>query len=249
MQGPAPAMAGDQGRLQALMNRLTKVSPLRGYLVPVMITSNPQINAGTDGRLVYLNAGLLQAFGHNDQVIAAVLAHELGHMIGHHAPRGNSQDLFWNAAAPAASVHWISSLSVLALRETSKMTSKAHNRYEEKEADAVAAVLCARAGFDPYALEIFLGTEACGKYCAWKPSMIPVTNYANPLSAAQGVSLFILRASPLYKTHPPNLARQKTIHAMAETAQGKRSLEALKAEDPWLAALYQTLEARSPKKL
>src|SRR5438045_8980198 len=54
LQGPAQVMPGGQGALQSLMNRLTEVSPLRGYLVPVMISSSPKINAATDGHLVYV---------------------------------------------------------------------------------------------------------------------------------------------------------------------------------------------------
>lgn len=247
MQGPAPVMAGEQGRVQAIMNQLTEVSPLRGYLIPVMLTSNSAINAGTDGKMVYVNAGLLNAVRGDDQLVAAVLAHELGHVIGHHAPRGRGQDLFWNAASPAASVHWIASLSALALREASKMTERAHNRYEEKEADAIAALLCAKAGYNPHALSAFLDAAHCGAACAWKPTALPITNYASPSGAIQGLSLFLLRSSPFYKTHPSSPDRQKAIQAMALMAEGKQTLAQLKKEDASLAAIYQAFEARRPR--
>lgn len=247
LQGKAVTMQGEQGRLQGIMNRLTEVSPLKGFLIPVMLTSNTTVNAGTDGRLVYVNAGLLTALQGDENLLAAVLAHELGHIIGHHAPRGNSQDLFWSTAAPAASLHWIASLSTMALREASKMTDRAHNRYEEKEADAIAALISARAGYNPHALSAFLDISHCGAACQWKPTSFPIVNYTNPVSAAQGVSLFLLRSSPFYKTHPSSPDRQKAIHWMAEMAEGRKTFEQLKKEDASLATIYKTFEARRPK--
>lgn len=247
LQGKAVTMQGEQGRVQGIMNRLTEVSPLRGYLIPVMLTSNTTVNAGTDGRLVYVNAGLLSALRGDENLLAAVLAHELGHIIGHHAPRGNNQDLFWSAASPAASVHWIASLSALALREASKMTERAHNRYEEKEADAIAALITARAGYNPYALSAFLDIAHCGAACQWKPTSFPIVNYTNPVSAAQGLSLFVLRSSPFYKTHPSSPDRQKAIQWMAQMAEGKQTLNQLKKEDVSLATIYQSFESRRPK--
>jgi len=247
LQGTPVTMPGEQGRAQAIMNRLTEVSPLRGYLIPVMLTSNTAVNAGTDGRMVYVNAGLLSALRGDENLLAAVLAHELGHILGNHAPRGNSQDLFWSAASPAASVHWIASLSALALREASKMTERAHNRYEEKEADAIAALLTARAGYNPHALSAFLDIAHCGAACQWKPTSFPIVNYANPVSAAQGISLFALRSSPFYKTHPSSPDRQKAIQWMAQMAEGKQTFEQLKKEDASLATIYASFEARRPK--
>ncbi len=247
LQGKPVTQQGEQGRLQGIMNRLTEVSPLRGNLIPVMLTSNTTVNAGTDGRLVYVNAGLLSALRGDENLLAAVLAHELGHIIGHHAPRGKSSDLLWDAASPAASIHWIASLSTLALREASKMTERAYNRYEEKEADAIAALITARAGYDPHALSAFLDIAHCGEACQWKPTSFPIVNYMNPMSAAQGLSLFVLRSSPYYKTHPSSPARQKAIQWMAQMAEGKQTVEQLKKEDASLATIYKTFEARRPK--
>ena len=246
MLGTAPAMPGEQGHLQDLMNRLVEVSPLRGYFVPVMVTANPKINAQTDGRLVYINSGLLRTFGQNEDLLAAVMAHELGHLIGHHAPPGNTRNLFWSAAMPAASINWIAEVSALALREASTMGSRAYNRYEEKEADAIAAVLCVRAGFDPYALASFLDAAGC-KSCGISLASVPITNYANPAGAIQGASLFVLRASPYYKTHPPNSERRKTITLMAQTAEGKMTVQDLKSRDASLAVIYQGLAGRLPQ--
>ncbi len=240
-QGPAPVMPGGQRHLQTLMNRLVDVSPLHGYLVPVMISSDTKINAGTDGRIVHVNNGLIRAFRQNDNLVAGVLAHELGHLIGHHSPHGTGQDYFWAMAMPAASINWISELSALGLREASKMTEKAYSRYEEKEADAIAVILCQRAGFDPYALAAFLDVARSGKSDSWSPTTIPITNYLNPVGAAQGVSLFVLRASPFYKTHPPSAERQQNIHFMAQAVQGKLTLKQLKDKDASLAAIYSYL--------
>jgi len=72
-------------------------------------------------------------------------------------------------------------------------------------------------------------------------------NYTNPVSAAQGVSLFLLRSSPFYKTHPSSPSRQKAIQWMSQMASGEQSFEALKKEDASLATIYQTFELRRPK--
>ena len=74
-----------QSKVQLILDRLVYVSPLRGYDIRAHIISDETVNAHTDGRAIYVNMGLLKSMGGREDMLAAVMAHELAHIIANHA--------------------------------------------------------------------------------------------------------------------------------------------------------------------
>lgn len=80
---------------------------------------------------VYLTRGLL-AFPNSEAELAALIAHEIGHVVAGHGAR----DLGGGRGAAAMAAHW----------------AEGYGRERELEASALAAEYLARAGYDPKAL-------------------------------------------------------------------------------------------------
>lgn len=236
-------------RLQYILDRLVYVSPLRGYDIRAIVIPKASINAQTDGKKILVHTGLLNAFGQNDHQIAAVLAHELAHIIAHHhAGRSeqNKSSLLVQAATPLLSLVPYGSYASLGVRELSNVKQAGYSRDQEKEADAIATILTMEAGYSHLGLTQFLegvSSRAGTKFAV--PTNIPVTTNVNAL--AQSAGLYLLRASPLYKTHPPSNERATVIHAVAARRAGDLSAGELTAADPWIESVYQVIQRRRPK--
>ena len=163
-----PAVSGapspvDPFRLQKILERLVYVSPLRGYPVRAALIPDSQVNASTDGTTIFVTTGLLEAFGGREDLVASVLAHELGHILGHHAADQVSRTTLLDymsyltpafAALPYGGFY--GSAAGAALREGAKVRRFSYSRLQENEADAIGVYLAMRAGYDPHGLGDFL---------------------------------------------------------------------------------------------
>ena len=132
--------------------------PLKGYRF--VLVDSPLVNAtGCPGGFVAVTGGMLQAARSEDE-LAAVLAHEVAHVqLGH-------------AMSPVEAARQQEHLTAAALRGTSPAVSaffgtvvttgadfvldKGYGKANELAADAFAAKVLARAGYDPRALSAFL---------------------------------------------------------------------------------------------
>lgn len=245
---PAAGLAPED-QLQNMLDRLVFVSPLRGHAIRLAITGSGPGFAGTDGKTVYIHPEVLNQWGQDESLIAGVMAHELGHIVAHHAENRNTgrpETSLLQAAAPLFGLTRWGPLASTALRESFTIRNRACSRDDEKEADAIGAILAHEAGYDIYGLARFLQHVSAQNGSAMNLTL-PVTNYANPSSAAQGAALFLLRASPYYRTHPGHDSRELTIARVAGWKQGLLSTDILEHEDPELADILKTLEARRPK--
>jgi len=191
-----------EGEVQKILDRLVAVSPLRGYPVRARLVADGEINAQTDGKTIYLSSGLWIAARHDVSLIAGILAHELGHIVAHHAAqRSRSPNLFIQIASPLLGTTKVGALGALIVREGIQMREKSYNRRNEIEADAIAAMLAHHAGYDPHGLIRFFDPSSA-KTGFSLVAQIPPANYAESSAAFQGAALFLLRASPLYKSAP-----------------------------------------------
>lgn len=248
----APVLTPGQRNIhvQDLLDQLVYASPLRGYPVKVKIIDDPKVNAVTDGMTLYLNRGLLELFQHHPDVIASVMAHELGHMLArHHEDRGSrgSSLKALSYLTPALGLlpygGYYGSLAGTALQQGAHMQNYAYNRMQENEADAIGVFIARRAGYNAMGLGDFLdyaGGNAFGAPCQLP---IPLSLQAIPQSAA----VMLLSTSPLYRTHPPSSKRKKIVNLMTARSQGTLTQEALRRESRWLADLYEAMELRTPK--
>jgi beta-barrel assembly-enhancing protease len=133
-----------------------------------LVLDSPEINAfGCPGGLIMVTRGLLRCCQNEDQV-AAVLAHEIGHVSLQHGLGSIQQSRVLDLAGVLAkegashaggnvamlSGHFSGSVGDI----TKTLMVNGYSRGQEGEADAVAAAILARLGYDPQALTQVLAT-------------------------------------------------------------------------------------------
>ena len=141
-----------QQYLQAIGNRLVGHSKAYNKDYYFFIVDSPQVNAFALGDgYVFVNRGLLLYLKSEDQ-LAAVLGHEIGHLVADHIGRRKTTDILGTTAG------WVATLvtgryELLDLSQAAKMALLAgYGREMELEADQIGATLVARAGYNPLAL-------------------------------------------------------------------------------------------------
>jgi len=150
----------ENARLQSLIEktveRLVAASERPDLKYKVTILNSPAINAFAlpNGQL-YITRGLV-ALANDEAELASVLAHEIGHVIAHHAAIREEQ-----AKQAAIISHVVNDVlsdpqtGALALAK-SKLTLAAFSRAQEFEADGIGVGISARAGYDPFGASRFL---------------------------------------------------------------------------------------------
>jgi predicted Zn-dependent protease len=145
-----------QSLIESMVERLVAASdkPDLHYKVTVLNSDSVNAFALPTGQL-YVTRGLI-ALANDDSELASVLAHEMGHVIAHHA------ELREEHAREAELVSRVVSdvvtdpaAGALALAK-SKLALASFSRNQEFEADAIGVGIAARAGFDPYGAVRFL---------------------------------------------------------------------------------------------
>jgi predicted Zn-dependent protease len=145
-----------QVMISKLVARLVAASEKPDQKYEVTLLNSPAINAFAlpNGHL-YVTRGLI-ALANDESELASVIAHEMGHVIAHHAQIREQQ------ARQAALVDQVMTQVVndpqttaLALAK-SKLALASFSRAQEFEADAIGVGITARAGLDPYGASRFL---------------------------------------------------------------------------------------------
>ena len=122
----------------------------------ITVLNSPEVNAfALPGGYVYLTRGLM-ALANSEAEVAAVLAHEIGHVAARHTAERFSQ----------AMIAQLGTAVVGALTESSQVADLAqlgaglylagYSREQEFEADLLGVRYLARTGYDPRAAESFL---------------------------------------------------------------------------------------------
>jgi predicted Zn-dependent protease len=133
-----------QGLVTDIVERLAASSDRPDLRYRVVILNSPAVNAFSlpSGRL-YVTRGLI-ALANDASELAAVLSHEIGHVIARHdllkAPSGRRDSDF------AARAFVVSNFALAGFSRT-----------QEVEADNIGARIAARAGYDPYGAVRVLG--------------------------------------------------------------------------------------------
>jgi Zn-dependent protease with chaperone function len=204
--------------LNGVAKRLTSASPVTG--VPLRVHLRAFLGYGavsTPDANVYLDLGLLHLLQSEDEV-AAVLAHELGHvMLDHHASDGfawwqkrglqagelastlEEKATEMGIAARAKTANGKREKQEALLWANLNVLSPTWNRAQELEADVVAADLLARAGYNVTALFSMLDALASlpPSPAAGEPAPLP-SDLAEPLARARlPTSLPGVDAAPL----------------------------------------------------
>ncbi len=107
-----------------------------------------------NGKHLFVFAGLLERYGHEPGFLAAVLAHEIGHISRRHFEfRRQAQDYFVAQAQSAGYGEFYRSGDVRKAKAAAAgafvFNRAAFSREQEADADSFGTVLLSRAGFDP----------------------------------------------------------------------------------------------------
>lgn len=150
---------------QALQNYVTAIGQ---KLVPYTerpdveytftVLDSPVVNAfALPGGYVYVTRGLL-ALANSEAELAAVMAHEIGHITGRHSAERYSRGVVTSLGASvlAAAVDQTGVSQALGLG--ADLYLKSYSRDQEHEADTLGIRYLSRAGYDPSAMTSFLSS-------------------------------------------------------------------------------------------
>lgn len=194
--------AYDNPQLQSYVNRvgqrLVARSDEAGSSFTFTVIDSPDINAfALPGGFVYINRGLL-AYLNNEGELAAVLAHEIGHVTAsHHARRQTAAVTNKVVATTAYVLTGSGDLATASSMYGTELVS-GYGRDMELEADGLAAHTMHQSGYDTDALLAVIGAlkdqEQFQRVQAKKTGGKPVASYHG-----------------LYASHPRNDQRLQTV--------------------------------------
>ena len=179
---------------ETVARKSSRPNPFRGYHFAVLDTQ--EINAfACPGGIIFITRGLIQTCKNEDQ-LAAVLAHEVGHVANKDGINSISQarwtQVFTAMGAEAARQYGGVAGNLVGLFEDSiddvfkTIVVNGYGRQAEENADAAALTELTKAGYDPTAMVVLLTTmEAKSK------------------GASGGI----------FKTHPPTSERLAKVKA------------------------------------
>ena len=116
----------------------------------VTVFDDEQANAfALPGGKIGVYNGLLNV-AYNQHQLAAVMAHEVGHVMANHSNERASQSALRNVGLAAARVFGASDTTIEAIDYGAQLgLFLPFNRTQESEADSIGIMLMAQAGFDP----------------------------------------------------------------------------------------------------
>lgn len=141
-----------QAYVQQVGERVARHSHRPDLAFIFTVIDSPDLNAfALPGGYIYVHRGLLAYLG-SEAELAAVLAHEIGHVTARHGARQRSQSQAWGAIGQVAAL----GTGVGAVADATQLLGGAlvrgYGREMELQADELALQYLARSGYDPQAL-------------------------------------------------------------------------------------------------
>ncbi len=134
-----------------IVGKLVAVSPNPTQTYNITILNSPQINAfALPGGYLYLTRGLL-ALANDSSELAAVIAHEMAHVLANHGVQRARLEAREALASRVISELWQDKADLEQTKLRGKLRLAQFSREQELEADSIGIDLIAKAGFDPYA--------------------------------------------------------------------------------------------------
>jgi predicted Zn-dependent protease len=145
-----------QDYVNAVGQRVARASDLPDLQWHFTVLDDGSINAfTTGGGYVYVYRGLLPYLNSEAQ-LAAVLGHEMGHVVARHPARGQSKAAAADLLTMAAIILTASPVLADLANIGSAAWVQGYGREAESEADAIGMKYMVRAGYDPHAMrEVF----------------------------------------------------------------------------------------------
>ncbi len=145
-----------QGYVAEVGKKLVRELGPQSFDYRFLVVQHPALNAfAVPGGYVFVFSGLLARVG-NDDELAGVLAHEIGHVHAHHIVRQQTEGQVWTVAAILGllltAVHPVLGAAGVAPAQTAQPS---YSREFEQEADFLGLRYATAAGYDPHALGTF----------------------------------------------------------------------------------------------
>lgn len=157
--------------LARIVGALTIVSenPQQAYRITVL--NSPAVNAfALPGGYVYVTRGLL-ALANDASEVAAVIAHEMGHVTANHGIERRQREREEALAEALAAGTMASDLAGKRELARGKLRLAAFSRNQELQADGIGVRMLGQAGYDPFAAARFLESmDAYSRFTAVDPS-------------------------------------------------------------------------------
>lgn len=161
--------ANVEAALARVVARLVAASddPTRRYKVTLL--NSPVANAfALPGGYLYVTRGLL-ALTDDSSELAAVLAHEMAHVVANHAVArariAEQADIVQRVATDV----FTDPNAKTSARDNSRMTLASFSRNQEVAADRIGIAIAAKAGFEPFAASRFL--DKLERYAAFRSAI------------------------------------------------------------------------------
>lgn len=143
-----------------VVGNLTGVSDNPNQTYRITILNSPNVNAfALPGGYLYITRGLL-ALANDSSEIAAVIAHEMGHVTANHGVQRQQREADEVLAARVVSDVLEGDAAAKAALLRGKLSLAQFSRNQELEADAIGIRASGRAGYDPFAAARFLQSMA-----------------------------------------------------------------------------------------
>jgi predicted Zn-dependent protease len=149
--------AGQQERLAKIAEKFVRVLP-EPIPVRIYLIKNDTVNACClPGGIIIFHSGTMQQIT-NDDELAAIFAHEFGHMVARHGAEGMTKMLMQTAGKVYATEKFAgenaSAVKLSCIKVAYGLGSNVgfrfpYNRVGENEADRLSVIYLKRAGFDP----------------------------------------------------------------------------------------------------
>lgn len=142
-----------------LGNEILRKIPQQPFVYRFRVVQDPQLNAfAVPGGYVYLHTGTILAAASVDE-LAAVMAHEIGHVKGRHYARMREKaaipELLGTLAGLGAAMATNQAGAAIAVQGANEAMKLQFSRDFENEADQLGIDYMARAGFDPVGMSRF----------------------------------------------------------------------------------------------
>lgn len=152
---PISTDPGYNALVQRVGDRLAKVMPVPNAEWEFVVFEDPTPNAfALPGGKVGVHTGLFQ-ITKNEPGLAAVIGHEVAHVVARHSGERISQNVISGVVVAGAGYvlnkdgREGGALPTAALGGAALLATKAFSRKQELEADRMGAIFMARAGYDP----------------------------------------------------------------------------------------------------
>lgn len=169
------------GFVQGIGDKITAKLDMKSFEYHFAVVRDPSVNAfAVPGGYIYVHEGLLVSAANEDE-LAAVLAHEVGHVHAHHMARQQEKTQLLSYASLLAMLASVVRPEFAALATAADQAARLkYSREFEQEADLLGVRYMQDAGYDPHGmLDFFKKLEDQSRL---QPTFVPPYLQTHPLS-------------------------------------------------------------------